>query len=85
MPTGRVSHNARGSLRSLTVSGETGYVTPEIIQKSFPKGSDKTRVFVCGPPGQVKAIAGAKDGPRQGELQGVLKELGYTADDVFKY
>lgn len=65
--------------------GETGYVTPEIIQKSFPKGSDKTRVFVCGPPGQVKAIAGAKDGPRQGELQGILKELGYTADDVFKY
>lgn len=35
-----------------------------------------------GPPGQVKAIAGEKDGMKQGALGGVLKELGYTEDHV---
>jgi len=35
-----------------------------------------------GPPGQVAAIAGKKAGMQQGELSGVLKELGYTEDQV---
>lgn len=36
----------------------------------------------AGPPGQVASIAGKKDGMKQGELGGVLKELGYTEDQV---
>jgi hypothetical protein len=35
-----------------------------------------------GPPGQVAAVAGKKDGGKQGEAGGILKELGYTADQV---
>lgn len=68
--------------------GETGFITPNLIQKVFPRSaseSEKVKVFVCGPPPQVKAVAGPKDGPRQGELQGALKELGYSADEVFKF
>ncbi|WVQ62900.1 uncharacterized protein L199_001049 [Kwoniella botswanensis] len=68
--------------------GETGFVTPAMISKLFPRSSDsneKIRAFVCGPPPQVKSLAGPKDGPRQGELQGAFKELGYTADEVFKF
>ena len=38
-----------------------------------------------GPPGQVAAVAGKKDGGKQGEAGGILKELGYTADQVKKY
>lgn len=68
----------------LTV-GETGFVSADMIKKVFPKKEDKVMAFVCGPPGQVKALAGPKDGPRQGELQGALKELGYTAEEVFKF
>jgi hypothetical protein len=56
-----------------------------MIARLFPKGEDKVRAFVCGPPPQVKSIAGPKDGPRQGELQGALKDLGYTEEQVFKY
>jgi len=37
---------------------------------------------LLGPPGQVAAIAGKKAGMKQGELGGVLKELGYTEDQV---
>ena len=35
-----------------------------------------------GPPPQVAAISGKKAGMAQGELGGVLKELGYTEDQV---
>lgn len=35
-----------------------------------------------GPPGQVAAVAGKKAGYKQGELGGILKELGYTEDQV---
>ena len=38
-----------------------------------------------GPPGQVNAVAGKKDGMKQGEIGGVLKELGYTEEQVFKF
>jgi NAD(P)H-flavin reductase len=50
--------------------GESGFVTPEMISKHFPKGEDRVRAYVCGPPPQVKSLAGPKDGPRQGELLG---------------
>ena len=35
-----------------------------------------------GPPPQIAAISGKKAGMAQGELGGVLKELGYTEDQV---
>lgn len=37
---------------------------------------------LLGPPGQVAAVAGKKAGMKQGELGGILKELGYTEDQV---
>lgn len=38
--------------------------------------------MLTGPPGQVAAVAGKKAGMKQGELGGILKELGYTEDQV---
>ncbi len=37
-----------------------------------------------GLPGQVNAVAGKKDG-KQGAIGGILKELGYTEDQVCKF
>ncbi|OXG90237.1 cytochrome-b5 reductase [Cryptococcus neoformans A2-102-5] len=66
--------------------GETGYITADLIKKTFPKNEgENVRAFVCGPPGQMKAISGEKDGMKQGELSGALKDLGYTSNEVFKY
>jgi len=66
--------------------GETGFVTASTISKLFPRKEGETvKAFVCGPPPQVKSISGPKDGPRQGELSGALKELGYVEDEVFKF
>ena len=47
-----------------------------------PDLKEKIKVFVCGPPPQVTSLAGKKDGPQQGEFGGILKELGYTVDQV---
>ena len=40
---------------------------------------------VIGPPGQMVSVCGKKDGMKQGELGGILKELGYSQDQVFKF
>ncbi|GAA5904810.1 hypothetical protein JCM6882_003211, partial [Rhodosporidiobolus microsporus] len=73
-------------------TGSTGYVNAELIKKELkefgtgPEGGEKVKVFVCGPPGQMKAVCGPKKSPKdQGELEGVLKELGYKKEQVFKF
>jgi cytochrome-b5 reductase len=67
--------------------GGKGFISKELISKVAPASSEENvKLFVCGPPGLVKAIAGPKKSPAdQGELAGVLKELGYTKDQVFKF
>lgn len=67
-------------------TGETGYVSKDKIAKYFPKkDGEKVKAFVCGPPPQVAAVSGPKDGMKQGEVAGALKDLGYTSEEVFKY
>ncbi|KAF8481579.1 cytochrome-b5 reductase [Russula ochroleuca] len=68
-------------------SGASGYVSRELVQAHVPPAQkgDKIKVFICGPPGQVSAVAGKKDGMKQGEIGGILKELGYTEEQVFKF
>ncbi|GAA6014348.1 hypothetical protein JCM11491_005051 [Sporobolomyces phaffii] len=72
--------------------GETGYVTAQVVKKSLEKfgtSSDKgtkVKVFVCGPPPQVKAISGPKKSfKEQGPVEGVLKELGYNEEQTYKF
>ncbi|KAJ7121409.1 hypothetical protein C8R44DRAFT_786241 [Mycena epipterygia] len=66
--------------------GPTGFINADVIKKYVaPPTTERTLVMVCGPPGQVAALAGKKAGMKQGELSGVLKELGYTEDQVFKF
>lgn len=36
-------------------------------------------------PGQVNALGGPKDGPRQGPVTGVLADLEFGTDAVFKF
>lgn len=64
--------------------GTVGYVNKTLVQQHIPPPSlaEKVKIFVCGPPGQVNAIAGKKDGMKQGPVGGLLKELGYSEDQV---
>ncbi|KAL4159252.1 hypothetical protein PRNP1_005016 [Phytophthora ramorum] len=66
--------------------GYTGYVTKELAEKLLPGPSDESLVGVCGPPPMMDAISGNKAPDRsQGELKGLLKEIGYTGTQVFKF
>ncbi|RMD40128.1 hypothetical protein DV735_g5001, partial [Chaetothyriales sp. CBS 134920] len=64
-----------------------GYITKELLKEVIPDPkSENIKVFVCGPPPLYKAISGGKVSPTdQGELDGILKELGYTKEQVYKF
>lgn len=64
-----------------------GFITKELLSEVLPDaGSENIKVFVCGPPPLYKAISGTKASPQdQGELSGILKELGYSKDQVYKF
>ncbi|BGP34322.1 hypothetical protein JCM10296v2_006137 [Rhodotorula toruloides] len=75
-------------------NGPTGYVSDKVITdalKDFgttPDKGEKVKIFVCGPPGQVKAVSGPKKSMKeQGPLDenSVLKKLGYSAEQVFRF
>lgn len=54
-----------------------------VSKDNILEGQLETKAFfLLGPPAQVNAVAGKKDGFKQGELGGALKELGYTSDQV---
>ncbi|KAH0565800.1 NADH-cytochrome b5 reductase [Trichoglossum hirsutum] len=68
-------------------TGGKGYVTKELLKAVIPGPKDgNIKVFVCGPPGLYKAVSGEKRSPQdQGELSGILQELGYSKDQVYKF
>lgn len=66
--------------------GYTGYLTKEMIEELLPGPSDENLIGVCGPPPMMDAISGNKNPDRtQGELKGLLKEVGYSSNQVYKY
>ena len=67
--------------------GGKGYISKELLKTVLPEPKEENiKLFVCGPPGLYKAISGGKVSPKdQGELSGILKELGYEKDQVFKF
>ncbi|KAJ5477501.1 NADH-cytochrome b5 reductase 2 [Penicillium diatomitis] len=68
-------------------TGGKGFITKELLKTVMPEPKEENiKIFVCGPPGLYKAISGPKVSPKdQGELTGILKELGYSKDQVFKF
>ncbi|KAL7096996.1 hypothetical protein ACP275_10G115100 [Erythranthe tilingii] len=66
--------------------GGRGFISKQMVVKGLPVPSDDTLILVCGPPGMMNHISGDKAKDRsQGELSGILKELGYTEDMVYKF
>lgn len=63
-----------------------GFISKEFLGTNIAKANEKTHLFVCGPPPFMKTFSGEKKSPKeQGELVGILKELGYSEEQVFKF
>jgi cytochrome-b5 reductase len=70
--------------------GGIGHVSKEMIKAFMPPPSRKdAMLLVCGPPKFMETICGDKNfstqPPSQGELKGLLKELGYAPSQIFKF
>ncbi|TPX39870.1 hypothetical protein SeMB42_g06216 [Synchytrium endobioticum] len=80
-----VSSSAPNSraLENVTV----GHVGEDIIRKHMPSpAKPKSLVLVCGPEGMMKYVAGSKPSQdTQGPIRGLLGQLGYTQNQVFKF
>lgn len=66
--------------------GEKGYLTKEMIQKYLPSKDERAIILVCGPSQMLEHVSGNKTPDyQQGEVGGILAQLGYTKDKVFKF
>ncbi|KYK54632.1 putative cytochrome-b5 reductase, mitochondrial outer membrane form [Drechmeria coniospora] len=68
-------------------TGNSGFITKDLLKTVLPESKNENiKLFVCGPPGLMKAISGNKVSPKdQGELSGALKDLGYSKEQVYKF
>lgn len=71
--------------------GGVGYINKEMLTSLLPppSRSGDSLILVCGPPPFMESISGDKDfsntPPTQGELKGLLKEIGYSPRMVYKF
>ena len=70
-------------------NGYTGFISSTMLKDAhLDQPEDGKIVFVCGPPGFMKAMSGGKAPDKsQGEVEpsSLLGKLGYTKDNVFKF
>lgn len=68
-------------------AGTSGVIDKNLLKTVLPEAKEENiKIFVCGPPGMMKAISGNKVSPKdQGELTGTLKDLGYKSEQVYKF
>lgn len=77
-------HVLSHELKDSAWDGKRGYIDKELIASHFPGPETKnTRVFVCGPPPMYDAFCGPRDKPD--EVTGILGEMGYGPDQVYKF
>jgi cytochrome-b5 reductase len=67
---------------------EVGYISEQMIRKYMPgpeKGNE-ILIAVCGPPAMMDHVSGRKiSSTIQGELKGILKNMGYTEQNVYRF
>lgn len=70
-------------------NGGTGYVSVDMIKRYLPSPNTNSMVLVCGPGGLVKHVSGPKEKVKnqwvQGKVAGLLGDLGYSKDEVYKF
>eukprot|EP01138_Halocafeteria_seosinensis_P013365 gb/GECG01013651.1/.p1 GENE.gb/GECG01013651.1/~~gb/GECG01013651.1/.p1 ORF type:complete len:319 (+),score=51.62 gb/GECG01013651.1/:1-957(+) len=77
---------AADSPKSQEWDGYKGRPNKQMLAETMPPPDEKHLIMVCGPPGMMKAISGDKKSKSdQGEVEGMLKDMNYSKDMVFKF
>ncbi|CAF0881858.1 unnamed protein product [Didymodactylos carnosus] len=71
-------------------TGERGHITTSMLENLIPippsDDDESVMAMVCGPSGFMELICGDKTlDSKQGEVSGLLKQLGFTEKNVFKF
>ena len=88
VPTHRLllSATALIPLLHICTACSVGYITQDLLAAHMPPPADSSLIMVCGPPPMMKAVSGDKlPDKSQGPLEGMLKGMGYTEGQVFKF
>lgn len=66
-------------------SGHRGYIDRKLIEQSFPPPAtaQSIKLLVCGPPAFYDVLSGPRS--ENDRISGLLGEMGYTADQVYKF
>jgi len=65
---------------------DVGFITQDMLKKYLPAPSADSLIMVCGPPGMMTHVSGDKAPDySQGQVTGLLKKLGYSESNVFKF
>jgi cytochrome-b5 reductase len=63
--------------------GERGILDEALLHAYLPPPDDNVIILVCGPPPMYKALCGPRDEPTK--LTGILADMGYKVEQVFKF
>ena len=64
--------------------GERGFITKEHIRKHFPGPEEEDIIiFVCGPPPMYNVFCGPRE--EKDKITGILGEMGYKPEQVYKF
>lgn len=63
-------------------TGKRGFISKELIEEHFGSPDEDVLIFVCGPPIMYKIFCGPRD---EKDLTGILKDMGYKAEQVYKF
>ena len=65
---------------------DVGIINESMIKRYMPQPGKDSLILVCGPPKMMQLVSGEKNKDfTQGEVSGILKNLGYSSENVFKY
>eukprot|EP00927_Polykrikos_kofoidii_P044033 TRINITY_DN3811_c0_g1_i2.p1 TRINITY_DN3811_c0_g1~~TRINITY_DN3811_c0_g1_i2.p1 ORF type:complete len:285 (-),score=27.37 TRINITY_DN3811_c0_g1_i2:99-953(-) len=78
----KVVHILSHASKDTTWTGPKGFVDKQAIQKYSATPYEDVLVMVCGPSVMYDILCGPRE---HKELSGTLKNMGYTADQVFKF
>lgn len=79
----KVIHVLSGVADDDTWTGAKGFIDRKLLEEYCPPPQSDNEIFICGPPPMYDALCGPRDKPE--ELTGLLNEMGYQADEVYKF